>query len=314
MKTVRLHNFNFPDGIVVEDYDEPQVAQDQVFIQVHAASVNPFDVFLAKGGMGDKAPIPFTLGGDVAGIVQKVGEGVIDLQVGDKVYGQAIILAKGSGSMAEYCVAPRTKVAHVPTSVSMVEAGGLPLVGVSAVQALTEHIGLQSGQKILIHGGAGGIGSTAIQLAKSIGAYVVTTVSTDDMDFVKGLGADEVIDYKEQKFEEIVHDMDAVFDTVGGETQEKSFSVLKPGGIIVSMKGQPRPKADQPLAEDDKHITAIGQVTVVTRERLEKLTELVDSGKIKIQIDKTFPLEKAKDAFVYQVSQSPRGKVVITMQ
>jgi NADPH:quinone reductase-like Zn-dependent oxidoreductase len=309
MKAVRLHNFNFPDGIVVEDYDEPEVASDKVFIEVHAASVNPFDVFLTKGGMGEKVPVPFTLGGDVAGIVQKVGEGVTDLHVGDKVYGQAIILAKGSGSMAEYCVAPTAKVAHVPKSVSMVEAGALPLVGVSAVQALTEHIGLQSGQKILIHGGAGGIGSTAIQLTKSIGAYVVTTVSTDDMDFVKGLGADEVLDYKEQKFEEIVKDMDAVFDTVGGDTLEKSVDVVKNGGIIVSMKGQP----DETLTKE-KNVTAIGQVTGVTRERLEKLAELVDSGKIKIQIDKTFPLDKAKDAFVYQVSHSPRGKVVIAMQ
>lgn len=309
MKAVRLHNYTFPDGIVVEEYDQPRVAQDQVLIAVQSTSVNPFDVFVAKGGMGDKMPIPVTLGGDVAGVVKEVGSSVTDIKVGDEVFGQALVLVKGSGAMAEFSVTPSAKVGLIPKSISLQEAGALPLVGVSALQALTEHIGLSSGQKILIHGGAGGIGSTAIQLAKALGAYVITTVSPDDMDFVRGLEADEVLDYKNQKFEEIVRDVDAVFDTVGGETLEKSVGVVKMGGKIVSMKGVPQ--EEQTKA---KNITAVGQVTTITRERLEKLAELVDSGKIKIQIDTSYPLEKARDAFVYQVSHSPRGKVVITIQ
>lgn len=309
MKAVRLNNYTFPDGIVVEDYDMPQVASDQVLIEVHAASVNPFDVFMSKGGMGDKLPLPITLGGDVAGVVKSVGSDVTDIQVGDSVFGQAIVLAKGSGSMAEFCVTPSAKVARAPKTASMVQAGALPLVSVSAVQALTEHIGLKKGQKILIQGGGGGIGSTAIQLAKSLGAYVIATASTDDIDFVKGLGADEVIDYKTQKFEDIVSDVDCVYDTVGGEILEKSVDVVKMGGIIVSMKGTPPEEKTKA-----RNITAIGQVTAITKERLTTVAELVDSGKLKIQIDKTFPLDNAREAFVYQVSHHPRGKVVIIVK
>ena len=199
-------------------------------------------------------------------------------------------------------------IAHKPKTLSHEEAAGLPSVGVSAWQALVETIGLSKGQKILIHGGAGGIGSIAIQLAKHLGAYVATTVSTNDKEFVKEeLGADEVIDYKTQNFEDVLsHDYDAVFDTVGGETYTRSFKVLKRGGIIVSMLEQP----NQELM-DRFGVKAIFQFTQVNRERLTKLAQWVDQNNIRVNIDRTFTLDETGKALDFQRDVHPRGKVVL---
>src|ERR671924_268721 len=165
---------------------------------------------------------------DFSGLIEKVGDGVSDFKQGDEVYGRAAVIEGGSGAFAEMALANADSIAHKPKALSHEEAAGLPLVGVSAWQALVETIGLTKGQKILIHGGAGGIGSIAIQLAKNLGSYVATTVSTNDKQFAKALGADEVIDYKTQAFEDVLsHDFNAVFDTVGSETYTRSFKVLK---------------------------------------------------------------------------------------
>lgn len=174
------------------------------------------------------------------------------------------------------------------------------------VQALEEHIKIQSGQKILIHGGAGGIGSIAIQLAKTHGAHVITTVSANDAAFVKQLGADQVIDYKLEKFADILKDMDAVYDTVGGETLQNSFKVLKKGGILVTMAGEP----DQTAAKASE-VTAIQQMTTVSTAQLTRLKELVDSGKLVPHVDKIFTLDQTKEANDYQANNHPKGKVVI---
>jgi NADPH:quinone reductase-like Zn-dependent oxidoreductase len=193
--------------------------------------------------------------------------------------------------------------------VNFAEAAALPLVGTSAVQAIEQHIKLQRGQKLLIHGGAGGIGSIAIQLAKSVGAYVATTASADDRVYVQELGTDQVIDYKKEAFEERLKDFDAVFDTVGGDTTEKSFKVLKKGGTLVSMLGQP----NSALAQQHG-VTAIGQMTHANTDVLRRLAQLVDSGAIKIHVDKVFPLEKAKEAFQLLEEGHARGKVVLEMK
>jgi NADPH:quinone reductase and related Zn-dependent oxidoreductases len=211
------------------DIPNPIPAKGQVVVEVYAASINPFDQTIREGYLKDKISLqfPVTLGGDLAGVVTEVGEGVIDLRKGDEIYGSAIVLNKGSGAFAEYASVNIANSGLKPKRITFEEAAALPLVGSSAVQALEEHIKLQSAQKILIHGGAGGIGSIAIQLAKALGAYVATTVGTDDIQFVKDLGADEVIDYKTQKFEEILKEFDAVFDMVGRETTDKSFTSTK---------------------------------------------------------------------------------------
>jgi alcohol dehydrogenase len=218
------------------------------------------------------------------------------------------VINGGSGAFAEMALANTESIAHKPKRLSHAEAAALPLVGVSAWQALTEDIGLSKGQKILIHGGAGGIGSMAIQLAKNLEAYVATTVSTDDKEFVQELGADEVIDYKTRAFEDLLHDYDAVFDTVAGETYRRSFKVLKKGGIIVSMLEQPNTELMNQYG-----VKAIFRFTQVNRERLVKLAQWVDqNNNIKIHIDRTFTLDQAGKALDYQKDIHPRGKVVLT--
>ncbi|MBI2594488.1 NADP-dependent oxidoreductase, partial [Candidatus Curtissbacteria bacterium] len=210
---------------------------------------------------------------------------------------------------AQFVAVNAGKVAQKPKSVDFIEAGALPLAGVSALQAIEDHIRLKSGQKILIHGGAGGIGHIAVQLAKALGAYVATTVGTRNLEFAKSLGADEAIDYKSEAFDEKLTDFDAVFDTVGGETTDKSFKVLKKGGIIVSMAGQP----NEELAQKSG-VSALGQNTDANPERLARLSKLVEDGKIKAYIDKVFSLEQAKEAFRHLEEGHPRGKVVFKIK
>jgi alcohol dehydrogenase len=206
-------------------------------------------------------------------------------------------------------LANKDSIAHKPKTLNHLEAAALPLVGVSAWQALVEHIGLSKEKKILIHGGAGGIGSVSIQLAKHLGAYVATTVSTNDKQFVQELGADQIIDYKKENFEDVVHDYDAVFDTVGGDTYKRSFRVLKKdNGMIVSMLEQPNSKLMNQYG-----IKAVFFFTQVNRQRLTKLAEWVDQNNIKVNIDETFSLDEAAKPLDYQKEIHPRGKVVLTV-
>jgi len=221
----------------------PNPSSGKILVNIKASGVNPIDWKIREGYMQQMAPLQFpsTLGMDFSGIIKQVGENVpSDFKQEDEVYGQASVLRGGSGAFAESALVDQDAIAHKPKTLNHIEAAALPLVGVSAWQALVENIGLSKGNKILIHGGAGGIGSIAIQLAKHLGGYVATTVSTNDKQFVQELGADQVIDYKAENFEDIIRDYDAVFDTVAGDTYKRSFKVLKKGsGIIVSMLEQP---------------------------------------------------------------------------
>jgi NADPH:quinone reductase-like Zn-dependent oxidoreductase len=287
-----------------------------VLVTVKAAGVNPVDWKVREGFFKQMAPLQFpaTLGMDFSGVIEKVGEGVSssDLKQGDEVYGQAGVLMGGSGAFAEMALAKSDTLAHKPRTLSHEHAAGLPLVGVSAWQALVETMRLSKGQKILIHGGAGGIGSIAIQLAKHLGAYVATTVSTNNIQFVKeDLGADEVIEYKSQRFEDILpHDYDAVIDTVGGETYTRSFKALKRGsGIIVSTLEQP----NQELI-DQFGVKAVWLFSQVNKERLTRLAEWVDQNNIRVNVERTFPLDEARTALDYQRDVHPRGKIVLAMQ
>lgn len=308
MKAAQINGYGGVEVLeVVYDVPKPIPGRGQVLVEVYAASVNPFDYKVRMGMYKDmmRLTFPAILGGDFAGVVAEVGDDVSEFMAGDEVYGQATL---GSGSFAEFSAVKATSTARKPESVDFIHAAALPLVGASAVQALEEHIKLSRGQKILVHGGAGGIGHVAIQLAKIHEAYVAATVNTNDRDFVKKLGADEVIDYKTQKFEEIIKDVDAIFDTVGRETTAKSFTVLKKGGVLVSMVGQP----DERLAQT-YGVTAIGQGTETNTKHLNRLRELVDSGKITVSVDKAYPLENIQEAFTYQEEVHPRGKVVLTI-
>ena len=235
------------------------------------------------------------MGTDFSGIINELGEGVSNsgLKRGDEVYGAASdVFSGGSGAFAELALANEDSIAHKPRTLNHIEAAALTTVGVSAWQALVENIGLSKDKKILIHGGAGGIGAIAIQLAKHLGAYVATTVSTSDKQFVQELGANLVIDYKTENFEDMIHDYDAVFDTVAGDTYKRSFKVLKKGsGIIVSMLEQPNSELMNQYG-----VKALSQFTQATRERLTKLAEWVGQNNIKVNIDKTFSLDQAAKA------------------
>jgi NADPH:quinone reductase-like Zn-dependent oxidoreductase len=261
--------------------------------------------------MKDFVPLKFpaTIGGDFAGVVTEIRVGNSGLKVGDKVYGQATVLSGGSGSFAEFAAANIGNIARAPKTIESVNAAGLPLAGASAIQAIEDTIKLKKGQKILIHGGAGGIGSIAIQLAKSVGAEVATTVSERDISFAKELGADTVIDYRKQAFDEVLKDFDAVLDLVGGDATAKSFKVLKKGGILVSLAGRP----DEALAKESG-VTAMGQMTSTDTIHLDRLAALVDKGAIRIHVDKVFTIDRAREAFAHAEQNHPRGKVVITMK
>ena len=318
MKSAQINKYG--DSEVVEINQSTPSPNDpseaMVLVKIKAAGVNPSDWKLREGFFKQMVPLQFpaTLGMDFSGVVEKVGASISsDLKQGDEVYGQTGVMSGGSGAFAEIALVNADKIAHKPKTLTHEQAAGLPLVGVSAWQALVEIIGLSKDKKILIHGGAGGIGSISIQLAKHFGAYVATTVSTDDIQFVKEeLGADEAIDYKTQTFEDVLpHDYDAVFDTVGGETYTRSFKILKRsgGGIIVSM-------LEQPVQElmDQFGVKAVFLFSQANRERLTRLAQWVDQNNILINVERAFPLDEARAALDYQRDVHPRGKIVLAMR
>ncbi len=312
MKSAQIKMYGGSEVIEINQLTPtPNLAEGKVLINVKVAGINPIDWKIREGYMQQMIPLQFPsiLGMDFSGVIKQVGEGISsDFKQDDEVYGQAGVTNGGSGAFAELALANVERIAHKPNRLSHLEAAALPLVGVSAWQALVENIGLSTDQKILIHGGAGGIGSIAIQFAKKLGAHVATTASTNDKHFVQELGADQVIDYKTQNFEDMIHDYDAAFDTVGGETYKRSFKVLNKGGIIVSMLEQPNSELMNQYG-----VKAIFQFTQVNRERLTKLAQWVDENNIMVNVEKTFSLDEVGKALDYQKDVHPRGKVVLAM-
>jgi NADPH:quinone reductase-like Zn-dependent oxidoreductase len=316
MKSIQIKRYGGNDVVEVnKTASVPSISSGKVLVNVKASGVNPVDWKIREGYMQQiiQLQFPSILGMDFSGVVEQIGEvnsdASADFEQGDEVYGQASISSGGSGAYAELALANKDSIAHKPKTLNHIEAAGLPLVGVSAWQGIVENIGLSKDQKILIHGGAGGIGSISIQLAKHLGAYVATTVSTDDKEFVQQLGADQIIDYKKENYEDVIHDYDAVFDTVGGETYKRSFRVLKKGGgIIVSTLEQPNSELMSKYG-----IKALFLFSQVNRQRLIKLAQWVDQNNIRVNVDKTFPLDEADKALDYQKDVHPRGKVVLTV-
>lgn len=308
MKAAQIREYGEDVVEINPNAEMPSLSSGKILVKVNAAGVNPFDwkVTLGYVSQGKALSSPITIGGDFAGTVYDVGEGVDRYRRGDSVYGSGIFLSGGSGAFAEYLTTDEHLLSEKPKKANDIEAAALPLVGVSALDAIFNKMNLKKGQKVLIHGGSGGIGSMAIQIAKYLGAYVATTGRKDKADYLKSLGADDIIDYRNEKFENILHNFDAVFDTVGGDTYERSFQVLKKGGMVVSMLEQP----DNELMEKYE-VTALVQFTKINSEDLKKLAELYDQGNITINIDSTFPLDKAAEALKYQRDSSVKGKVVI---
>ncbi|MGN6623655.1 MAG: NADP-dependent oxidoreductase [Candidatus Nitrosocosmicus sp.] len=317
MKSAQINRYGSSDVIEINQnaYASLPTSSGEILVDVMASGVNPVDWKIREGYMQQMIPLQFpaTLGMDFSGVIKDIGSdqevSTADLKQGDKVYGQASVTKGGSGAFAEVVVTNADNIAFKPKNLTFEEAAALPLVGVSAWQALVENMNLSQDQKILIHGGAGGIGSIAIQLAKNLGAFVATTVNSEDIQYVQSLGADETIDYKKQDFEKMANDYDAVYDTVGGQTYLKSFNVLKKGGIIVSMLEQPNTDLMQHFG-----VKSIFLLTQVNKERLTQLANWVDQNNIKINIDKTFSLDETAKALEYVKDVHPRGKVIIEIK
>jgi 2-desacetyl-2-hydroxyethyl bacteriochlorophyllide A dehydrogenase len=310
MKAVKINKLGGPEVLHYEDASRPVPHRGEVLIEVHGSSINPIDTksIRADSDYKDYLNLPLTPGTDVAGVVVEVGEDVTSLKPGDKVYGQAGALQHGTGAFAEYTVAAENTIAKMPENINFIEAGAMPLAAASAYVAIIDHMKLRAGQKVLIHGGSGGIGSFAIQLAKHLGAYVVTTTSVDGVNYARYQGADEVIDYEFQSFEKTIKDFDAVLDTVGGDVYRKSFEVLKKGGILVSMLCE----ADEDLMKR-YNVRAVLEMTKVDKNLLNKISQLVEEGVLKVNISKTYSLKDTKEAYEAKDNEHVLGKIAIAV-
>jgi len=306
MKAFRIHEYGGPEQLQYEDVPVPEPKTGQVLVRVHAASINPIDYKLASGTMRQFMPLnfPWTPGGDFSGVIEAVGPDVTDVKKGDAVYGNT----PHGGSYAQFVVASANLIAPKPAKLSDVEAASVPLAAQTAWQGLFDNGHLEAGQTVLIHGAAGGVGTYAVQFAHWKGAKVLVTSSTANVGYLQSLGADQVIDYKTTPFESVAKNIDLVFDLIGGETQERSFQVLKSGGYLVSSTQSP---SEEKTKKYNVHGLRMGMQA--SKKNLMKISELLDAGKIKPVITKTYPVAQAKDAWAEHLSGHTRGKVVLTL-
>ena len=306
MKAVVIHGYGGPEVLKYEDVRRPEPKEDQLLVRVIAAGVNPVDGMI-RSGMFDKEgnrAFPIILGGDVAGIVEKLGSKVTKFKAGDPVF--AYVSLDDSGGYAEYALVTEREAAPKPKSLTYVEAAAVPIAGMTAWQALVDTAKLSAGQTVLIHGGSGGVGSFAIQIAKARGAKVIATASTANQEFLKQLGADVAIDYTKQKFEDIAKDVDVVLDSIGRDTLARSYGVVKKGGIVISLVA--RPKQDE-LQKHGIRGTALNVES--TSEQLAEIGKLIDDKKIKVIVSQTFPLSEAMKAQQQVATGHTRGKIVL---
>lgn len=306
MKAVRIHQYGGAEVLRYEDVPRPVAGAGEVLIRVHAAGVNPVDWKIREGRLQGRMThhLPLTLGWDVAGVIEQLGPGATQFNVGDAVYARPDLAR--DGAYAEYIAVRASEVALKPGSLDFIHAAAVPLSALTAWQSLFDAGNLQPGQKILIHAGAGGVGHYAVQLARWRGAHVVTTTSARNADFVRSLGAHEVIIYTATRFEDAVHDMDMVFDTVGGEVQARSWKVLRKGGILVSILALTVP--DDAAQHGWRSAYVFVQPNAA---QLTKIAELIDAGKIKPVVENVFPLHEAAKAHAAVQSGHTRGKIVL---
>jgi NADPH:quinone reductase-like Zn-dependent oxidoreductase len=306
MKAVRIHSYGGPEVLKYEDAPEPTPGKGEVLVKVYAAGVNPVDWKVREGYLKQAInyPLPLILGWDVAGIVESIGTGVTKFKKGDEIFGKPDLTR--NGAYAEYIVVNESDLALKPKSKDFVHSAAVPVTSLTAWQSLFDVAKLEAGQKILIHAAAGGVGSFAVQFAKWKGAYVIGTASKNNLEWLKSIGADETIDYNVVKFEDVVHDMDVVLDTIGGETQNRSCKVLKKGGILVSTVGQPSEK------EAEKFGVRCGVGNAVSNpEQLNQIANLIDEGKVNPLVETILPLSEARRAHEISQSGHTRGKSVL---
>ena len=307
MKAVRVHHFGGLEAIAYEDVPRPAPGKAQVLVRVKAAGVGPWDAWVRAGKSVLPQPLPLTLGSDLSGIVEAVGPGVSNFQHGAEVFG--VTNSQFTGAYAEYAVADAAMIARKPERLSHVQAASVPVVATTAWQMVVDHGQVDGSKRVLVHGAAGNAGAYAVQLAKRAGAEVIGTVFTRDVDYVKALGADRVIDVKTARFEDAVKDADVVIDTVGGEALDRSFEVLKPGGVLVSSAAKP----DQEKAARNE-IRGVFFLVTVTSEGLTRIANLVDSGQLTTDVGEVLPLAKARLAHDMLTGKPHRrGKIVLSV-
>jgi NADPH:quinone reductase-like Zn-dependent oxidoreductase len=291
----------------LEDVLKPRPERDEVLIKVHAVSVNPVDFKLRSGAFKPPGTVPpLTLGRDVSGVVESVGTGVTQVKPGDEVYA---LLDFAHGGYAEYAIAPAAGTARKPRTLDHTGAAAVPLAATTAWQGLIDHGHLQAGERVLIHGAAGGVGLFALQFAKVRGAYAIVTAAREDTKLLRDLGADEVIDYQKTRFEDAVHDVDLVFDLIGGDTQRRSWAVIKDGGRMVSTLTPPSP---QEAAK--RHAQAAHFMAKPDARQLQEFTRLIDAGKVLVVVQETLLLEDVQRAHEKLEHGHTRGKIVLEVQ
>jgi len=302
MKAIRLHARGGPEAFAYEEAPQPRPGEGEVLVRVHAAAVTPTELAWVPTWTtrtGEPRSFPIIPGHEFSGEVAAVGGGVTDLAAGDLVYGLNDWFR--DGAQAEYCVARAAEVARKPRSVDHVAAAVTPISALTAWQGLIERGRLVAGQRVLIHGAAGGVGVFAVQLARWRGARVIGTASARNVAFVRGLGAEEVIDYRARRFEDVVHGLDVLFDTVGGETLERSWGVLKPGGRLVTI-------ATSGEGTQDPRVREAFFIVQPSRAQLDTIAGLIDAGQLRPLVDAVFPLAQARQAYEHK---PVRGKVVL---
>lgn len=306
MQAIRVHHFGGPDVLTLETIMQPEPQSNEVLIHIKAAGVNPIDWKIRSGHMQEVFPtsLPFTPGTDVAGIIEAIGADVTEFQVGQAVYG---VLA--TGAYAEFATTPADMIAPKPQTLDFVEAASVPVVAMTAYQALFDYAALKPGQTVLIHGAAGGVGLFAVQFAKEKGAHIIATTSAKHAEFVRSLGADQVIDHNTTPFEQVVHNVDVVLDTLGGDTQARSYAVLKPGGILVSTAAPPDAQKAQQYGVRAEMMGMKNSVSL-----LKEIAHLLDSGQIKTVIAQTFALSEARQAQELSEKGHVQGKIVLQIE
>ncbi|MGY3088205.1 NADPH:quinone reductase-like Zn-dependent oxidoreductase [Hymenobacter sp. UYAg731] len=318
MKAVRIHAFGGPEVLQIEETARPVPAADEILIKVYASGVNPVDWVVREGGndaLRAYLTLPLTLGWDAAGVVEALGSAVTGFQIGDAVYGEPNF--PGDGSYAEYCAAKASQFAHKPQSLSFTEAAGVPLAGLTAWTGLFEHGQLRAGQRVLIQGASGGVGSFAVQFAKAKGAYVIGTASAGNLEYVRQLGADEVFDYRSQPVEELVRDVDVVLEASplrDNAARVQAVCTLKAGGIFVSVN------TDFPFDDAVEAALARQQATGALaanqprQDWLREMAQLIDAGQVKVSISKVYPLAQVADAHRESQTWHVQGKLVLQIR
>lgn len=307
MKAARIQHFGPPSVITVDDLPQPDPSGGELLVQVKAAGVGPWDALVREGKSELHQPLPLILGSELSGIVEAIGADVSGFKTGDEVYGATNDLF--TGAYAEFAIASANKMGKKPKTLNFVEAASVPIVAVTAWQMLFDYAQVNAGQTVLVHGAAGNVGAYAVQLATQAGLHVIATAGKDDLGYVRGLGAERVIDYHAERFDEQLKGVDVVLDTVGGETQRRSLQVLKSGGILVSVVS-PVPEA---IAQQ-MGVRATFFYVAVNTARLNKITELFEKGKLFTDVGSVLPLADARTAHeMLAGAPHKRGKIVLSV-